>query len=1048
MLNCPFFNLICHEVFNVLYTYRIRFINGFPWNRMDIEEAKLYGGYSAGLGIIIILLGFMVLIGWSFNISGLTNVLLKWGSMRVNAAICFIFTGVGILFIRSSSFNSANKTIVLLSALVIISICVLTLLEYFTARSIGIYGAVLSNPSITVPIPLRMTLLSSILFLFIGTAFILMLKKVNPWFFQTCLWIVFTGAFFSLCNYMNNFNGTSYTLFKMTTMPVGTTLLFVLSCIGMLLASPNTGIMNIILGQTTGGFVLRLILPFIILEPLLVSSIVNIGEDSNLYPHAFRHSMDTVASFILLSIIVAIICKLINQHQLKIDKSTQELQESERIFHEFAEKFKDAVLYRASIGADKLFYVSPAYEKIWGEPVEKLYKNPRQFYEMIVPEDQKQVANLFFKIQSESSIELNYRIHRSDGTIRHIFDKAYQLKDENGQPKYIIGIALDVTESMHSKKLKILEENIFDILKHEDRINIAIPNIARIISEFNGWDLYELWLIDESSHVLRCVNTWMGESKDMVHFHEKSEVYTFKIGEGLPGMAWQSQHLVIMPDYVELKGFHRAHAAKEAGLRGALGLPLISNNKVLGILNFFSMKQLNLSEEIKSFLERAGNLIGDFIYLKHTKEQIERVSRYDLLTNLLNRSAFTEVLETHIKDKETLIPVFILDIHRFRIINESQGHDQGDILLKQIASRVLSLAENNQVARLVADKFIMFSEKCHSYEEIEDLAEKYQQDFKKTFNIIGQEILLSVHLGIAIFPKDGKDAKTLINNANIALTYSKNRIEKKYQFFDPSMFAAVINQFKLGKELINALKEDQFVLYFQPQINLETNEISGAEALLRWNHPEKGLLSPSHFLLYAQENALMIQINEYVLRAVFRLVGAQWKGPPISVNISPEQFLNQYHLLEYLEQLLNEYRVDPKHIVLEITENMMMQNVQHNLTLLSALQETGFKISIDDFGTGYSSFSYIQRFKVDEIKIDKSFIHGIPTNLTNATIVKSIIRLFHSLETRVIAEGAETKQEVDYLKMHQCDSVQGYYFYKPLPLEQFLEVATQIKIIK
>lgn len=260
------------------------------------------------------------------------------------------------------------------------------------------------------------------------------------------------------------------------------------------------------------------------------------------------------------------------------------------------------------------------------------------------------------------------------------------------------------------------------------------------------------------------------------------------------------------------------------------------------------------------------------------------------------------------------------------------------------------------------------------------------------------------------------------------------------------MFAAVINKFKLGKELINALNEDQFILYFQPQINLETNEISGAEALLRWNHPEKGLLSPSHFLPYAQENALMIQINEYVLRAVFRMVGAQWKGPPISVNISPEQFLNQYHLLEYLEQLLNEYHVNPKHIVLEITENMMMQNVQHNLTLLSTLQETGFKISIDDFGTGYSSFSYIQRFKVDEVKIDKSFIHGIPANLTNATIVKSIIRLFHSLETKVIAEGVETKQEVDYLKMHQCDSVQGYYYYKPMSLEHFLELATKIKI--
>lgn len=984
---------------------------------MDEKTAlfkQYYSFITMFIGIVNILAGFLILSRWYFHHVSLTNP---------NSSFCFILIGIAILLATQSDKHPLLKLFIVIIASLLLIISFLTLYEYFFTRNLGIYA-----------------IFTAQLFFLTGISFLLIIKEnANPWAYQTILWLIFSLALFSLCNYINGTVDDSHYLTELTTMSFYTTLLFLLSSMGMLLLRPDKGIIGIIFGRTTGGKILRLILPFIIIVPVSVMYFENQGAIKNFYTDRYGNSINMVAGFAILSIIIAIIANVINHEEKKLLQAKDELLENQNIFCEFAERF-DAVLYRASIKTGKIFYVSPTYEKIWGKPVSELYKNPRQFYETVIPEDKKQVAEMFFnKIQFFHAVEVNYRIRRPDGEIRHIYAKAYQLKDSVGKPKYIIGIAFDITESLKNKKLKELEKDIDTLLSNENSVNTAGPEVLKLINKLNIWDFYELWLVDEKCNVLRCVSSWFEETQKLLYFHRQSASHTFKIGEGLPGMAWKSGTIMTINDYAASHKFHRSKVAEKIGLQSSLAIPIISRAKVLGVLNFFSIKTVKLDEELQSLLQKISKSLGNFIYQRYTEEQINRISRFDLLTGLLNRSAIEDDIDNIIHEKEPCIAVIIMDISNFRLINEAQGHDKGDQLLIMISERLEKFNEKN-IARLVADKFVIYFRKYKFNEEIEEFTQKFNNILKEPFILDSQEIMLSVKMGIAIYPKDGKDAKTLINNADIALSISKQTNEQDIQFFNQSMNTSVSEKLKLGIELQHAIKENQLIMYYQPQINLKSGKIVGAEALVRWQHPEKGIMLPQFFLPYAEESGLINSLNEYIIRMVFKTIGKNWQGPPVAINISPDQFKYKCHLLDYLEELLNEYQVDSTNIMFEIAENTLMHNVQHNLNIISALKQMGFKLALDDFGTGFSSFSYLQHFVVDKIKIDRSFINGLPIYSKNALIVQAIINLFHSLKIEVVAEGVETIEEANFLNELKCDTAQGFYYYKPMPLEKFLEV--------
>lgn len=792
--------------------------------------------------------------------------------------------------------------------------------------------------------------------------------------------------------------------------------------------------------NTPGAAVIRLILPFIILVPPFVTFLENLGEASGFYGERFGDAIDNIGAFIILSIILAIIARQMDREQAKRAESEKQLEESELIFQEFADKL-DAVIYRASIDASRLFFVSPAFTKIWGRPTKDIYDNPRNFFEYIIPEDREQAKESFFnKIKSQPRINVNYRIQRPDGTIRDIHDQAFLVSDKHGQPAWIIGIAVDVTASVQAKKQKQAELEIINILENNNNIREVSTRVLKIICEVNAWDYAELWLVDVSANVLRCVNTWYSETIENTKFYRESSNYTFKFGEGLPGMAWKSGTSICIPDYAHSHKFHRSAAAEEAGFQSSIAVPVIFQGKTLGVMNFFSPESMTQGDEFITSLSVYGKLLGEFVHRKHSEEQLEYIAHFDLLTGILNRSTIEDNINEIINEKEPSIAIVILDIRHFRLINESNGHAKGDLILRDIALKLSKTCEENNVARLAADKFVIYYRKYKFNEEIEDVAKRLQRIFNEPFMIDHQTITLGVNIGISVYPKDGKDAATLIKNADIALSQSKAKGEANIQFFNEIMADTAMKKIELGEELKRALEQKELILYFQPQVSPNTESIFGGEALVRWQHPEKGLIQPGGFIPYAEENGLIIAINEYMLRALFKSMGPDWLGPPLSINVSPDQFVNKYRLLEYLEQLINEYDVNPQNVILEITESALMRNVQHNLTIMAALHHMGFKIALDDFGSGYSSFSYLQHFVADEIKIDKSFIKGLPEIRTNVVIVQSIISLFHSLGAKVVAEGVETREELDFLKANKCEAVQGFYYYKPIPQDEFFKL--------
>src|SRR5579883_2741098 len=424
----------------------------------------------------------------------------------------------------------------------------------------------------------------------------------------------------------------------------------------------------------------------------------------------------------------------------------------------------------------------------------------------------------------------------------------------------------------------------------------------------------------------------------------------------------------------------------------------------------------------------------------HTREQIQSMTKHDILTSLLNRAALEEELDTFIaKAKPTFLGVLILDIDNFKLVNDALGHDYGDLFLKSAALKIKNQTTeiNENLARLGADKFVIYCEKENA-EDVFDYAKKIYSSFNEPLRIAHNEITLSLSIGIAIYPQDGQDSKTLITHADLALAHAKSLGKNKIEFFTKELTKIAADKLAMYSDLHKAILNNEFYMNYQPQVDLKTGKICGAEALVRWQHPVKGLISPSEFISYAEKAGLIVSVNEHMMRMVFQQLKSHPLGLPVAVNISTAQFKDNYHLVEYLESLVKEFDINPKWVELEITESVLLENIHHNIAILGALHNLGFQFSIDDFGTGFSSFSYLQRLPAHKIKIDKSFITGLPKNHSNAAIVRSMIAMFHALQKKVVAEGAETEGEIHFLKKEHCDMVQGYYYYKPMPPDEFI----------
>ncbi|MBI1921540.1 MAG: EAL domain-containing protein [Geobacter sp.] len=440
-------------------------------------------------------------------------------------------------------------------------------------------------------------------------------------------------------------------------------------------------------------------------------------------------------------------------------------------------------------------------------------------------------------------------------------------------------------------------------------------------------------------------------------------------------------------------------------------------------------------------------VVHDITERKRFEQELMYQASHDSLTDLPNRNILLDRLSQALslgKRFNKPIGVLLLDLDNFKIINDTMGHAAGDRLLVNVAERLRgAMRRYDTVARLGGDEFAIILTEFGESKEVVPVTEKLLQLFSDPFETEGREIFITVSIGITLFPSDGDSAEVLLKNADAAVYNAKEQGKNSYRFFSAELNQKAFERLEMEGKLRHALERHEFELHYQPRVELATGRIVGAEALIRWNDPENGMIGPYKFIPLLEETGLIIPVGDWVMRTA----GAQLKRwleagfPPlqISVNLSARQF-HQLDLVGDVRRMLEETGLDPRYLGLEITESILMHDVEDVVAKLAALKDMGMSLSIDDFGTGYSSLSYLKRFPLDELKIDQSFVRDLTTDPDDAAIVTTIIAMAHSLKLKVVAEGVETLGQLAFLIEHQCEEMQGYYFSKPLPVGQFEEL--------
>jgi diguanylate cyclase (GGDEF)-like protein len=561
-------------------------------------------------------------------------------------------------------------------------------------------------------------------------------------------------------------------------------------------------------------------------------------------------------------------------------------------------------------------------------------------------------------------------------------------------------------------------------------------------------------VVEPDSDFLRIVAV-SGPSADVSRTVKTSTSAAHPEGRGLSGTAFRTGQPCISNDYLadqQRSVFHGV--VRSTGALSGAALPLLSRGEAVGVLLFMSAERDAFTPEFVELLERlAANLsyaLENFDRVDEkeiAEERIKYLATHDSLTELPNRAMFGQLLNYSIKTAqryERRCAVLFIDLDRFKIINDSLGHEAGDHLLIEMARRLrTSVRANDVVARLGGDEFVILLNEIEDSNQVALIAHGLLSALSGPMELTGQECRVTASIGVSIFPEDGADEQTLMKNADMAMYQAKQEGKNDIRFFSHEIKGQSVDRLMMEAGLRRALERDELCLHYQPKLEVATGRIAGVEALLRWNHPDLGLVPPLRFIPLAEETGSIIPIGRWVMNAACEQNMAwQRQGVPpllMAINVSPRQFSDE-NLLGYIDEALQVSGMDPTLLQIEITESMVMLNVEKAVQVLDAIQSRGVRLAIDDFGTGYSSMSVMKRFPIDTIKIDRSFIRDLPQNSEDIAIARAIIDMGKALGLTVVAEGVETHEQSEFLREHACDEIQGFLVSKPVPPDRIGEL--------
>lgn len=646
------------------------------------------------------------------------------------------------------------------------------------------------------------------------------------------------------------------------------------------------------------------------------------------------------------------------------------------------------------IAKDKLEWSDETYRIFGVELHSTLTLNV--FFDCIHPDDAARVDRAWDAALKGEPYDLEHRI-LVNGETRWVRETAEIDCAPSGKPLRAVGVAQDITAQKAAEEQQLLASKVFECSSEAILITDADANIVAVNQAFSRIT---------------------GYASEEVLGHNPNLLSSGRHDESFYQSMWES---------IECHD-HWQGEIWDKGKNGEIYPKWMSINAVR-----------DKEGEITHYV----SISRDISDSKKAEQEIQQLAFFDVLTGLPNRTLLRDRLEqlfaaAH-RDGGHFALLF-MDLDRFKYVNDSMGHTVGDKLLQSVAQRILDCArEGDTVARLGGDEFVVLLREA-DHLGASKVAEKLIKSIGEPFHIDTVQISTHASIGISLYPDDAKDSDTLVKNADVAMYRAKEDGRNNFQFFEPEMNFRANRIFGMERDLHNALAQGEFELHYQPQADLTSGIVCGMEALIRWNHPERGRVSPAEFIPVAEETGQIVAMGEWVLRTACAQL-AYWRKRgmavfPVAVNLSIRQLL-QPSLVDLVREVLAENNLAPVDLELEITEGIMMGDAKAALAFLSTMHEMGVQLSIDDFGTGYSSLNYLKNLPVDKLKVDQSFVRDIEIDSSDAAIVRSIISLGHRLDLRVIAEGVETLAELDFLRMRGCDEIQGYYFSRPLPADEF-----------